>query len=88
MGFVDSCTTYIGAYRSEFLLDGTKILFILSYLRNKAGTSCAASRWAMNWKQCNFESVNGVKAVVTLVTFLEELQRAFGDSNAEQVAAA
>ncbi|CAK5263823.1 unnamed protein product [Mycena citricolor] len=88
MGFVDSCTTYIGAYQSEFLLDETKILFIFSYLRNEAGTSCAASRWAMNWKQCNFESLNGVKAGVTSATFLEELQRAFGDSNAEQVAAA
>ncbi|CAK5281453.1 unnamed protein product [Mycena citricolor] len=48
MGFVDSCTTYIGAYWSEFSQDETKILFILSYLRNEAGTSCAASRWAMN----------------------------------------
>ncbi|CAK5272205.1 unnamed protein product [Mycena citricolor] len=62
MGFVDSCTTYIGAYRSEFLLDETKILFILSYLCNETGTSCAASRWAMNWKQRNFESLNGLKA--------------------------
>ncbi|CAK5265532.1 unnamed protein product [Mycena citricolor] len=88
MGFVDSCTTYIGAYRSEFSQDETKILFILSYLRNEAGTSCAASRWAMNWKQRNFESLNGLKAGVTSATFLEELQRAFGDSNAEQVAAA
>ncbi|CAK5263011.1 unnamed protein product [Mycena citricolor] len=88
MGFVDSCTTYIGAYRSEFSQDETKILFILSYLRNEAGTSCAASRWAMNWKQRNFESLNGIKAGVTSATFLEELQRAFGDSNAEQVAAA
>ncbi|CAK5264185.1 unnamed protein product [Mycena citricolor] len=88
MGFVDSCTTYIGAYQSEFLQDKTKILFILSYLRNEAGTSCAASRWAMNWKQRNFKSLNGLKAGVTSATFLEELQRAFGDSNAEQVAAA
>ncbi|CAK5265348.1 unnamed protein product [Mycena citricolor] len=32
MGFVDSCTTYIGAYWSEFSQDETKILFILSYL--------------------------------------------------------
>ncbi|CAK5269583.1 unnamed protein product [Mycena citricolor] len=88
MGFVDSCTTYIGAYRSEFSLDETKILFILSYLHNEAGTSCAASRWVMNWKQRNFESLNGIKAGVTSATFLEELQRAFGDSNAEQVAAA
>ncbi|CAK5269502.1 unnamed protein product [Mycena citricolor] len=62
MGFVDSCTTYIGAYRSEFSQDKTKILFILS--------------------------LNGLKAGVTSATFLEELQRAFGDSNAEQVAAA
>ncbi|CAK5280780.1 unnamed protein product [Mycena citricolor] len=88
MGFVDSCTTYIGAYWSEFSQDETKILFILSYLRKEAGTSCAASRWAMNWKQHNFESLNGLKAGVTSTTFLEELQRAFGDSNAEQVAAA
>ncbi|CAK5262120.1 unnamed protein product [Mycena citricolor] len=88
IGFMDSCTTYIGAYWSEFLQDETKILFILSYLCNEAGTSCAASRWAMNWKQCNFESLNGLKAGVTSKTFLEELQRAFGDTNAEQVAAA
>ncbi|CAK5267058.1 unnamed protein product [Mycena citricolor] len=85
MGFVDSCTTYIGAYQSEFSLDETKILFILSYLRNEAGTSCAASRWVMNWKQRNFERLNGIKAGVTLATFLEELQRAFGDSNTEQL---
>ncbi|CAK5273516.1 unnamed protein product [Mycena citricolor] len=88
MGFVDSYTTYIGAYRSEFLLDETEIPFILSYLCNEAGTSCAASRWAMNWKQRNFESLNRVKAGVTSATFLEELQRAFGDTNTEQVAAA
>ncbi|CAK5277049.1 unnamed protein product [Mycena citricolor] len=88
MGFVDLCTTYIGAYWSEFLQDEIKILFILSYLRNEAGTSCAASRWTMNWKQRNFESLNGLKAGVTSMSFLEELQRAFGDSNAEQVAAA
>ncbi|CAK5283471.1 unnamed protein product [Mycena citricolor] len=88
MGFVDLCTTYIGAYWSEFSQDKTKILFILLYLRNKAGTSCAASRWAMNWKRRNFESLNGLKARVTSTTFLEELQRAFGDSNVEQVAAA
>ncbi|CAK5276854.1 unnamed protein product [Mycena citricolor] len=69
-------------------MDETKILFILSYLRNEAGTSCAASRWVMNWKQCNLESLNGVKAGVTSATFLEELQRAFGDSNMEQVTAA
>ncbi|CAK5273427.1 unnamed protein product [Mycena citricolor] len=31
MGFVDSCTTYIGAYWSEFSHNETKILFILSY---------------------------------------------------------
>ncbi|CAK5275997.1 unnamed protein product [Mycena citricolor] len=42
----------------------------------------------MNWKQRNFESLNGIKAGVTSATFLEELQSAFGDSNAEQVAAA
>ncbi|CAK5283301.1 unnamed protein product [Mycena citricolor] len=88
LGFVDACTTYIGAYRSEFSLDETKILFVLSYLRNESGTSCAASRWAMNWKQHNFEGFQGLKAGVTSKNFLEELQRAFGDSNAEQVAAA
>ncbi|CAK5268939.1 unnamed protein product [Mycena citricolor] len=88
LGFVDSCTTYIGAYRSEFSQDETKILFVLSYLRNKNGTSCAASRWAMNWKQHNFDGFQGLKAGVTSKNFLEELQRAFGDSNAEQVAAA
>ncbi|CAK5283778.1 unnamed protein product [Mycena citricolor] len=88
LGFVDACTTYIGAYRSEFSLDETKILFVLSYLRNESGTSCAASRWAMNWKQHNFEGFQGLKAGVTATSFLEELQRAFGDSNAEQVAAA
>ncbi|CAK5271389.1 unnamed protein product [Mycena citricolor] len=88
LGFVDACTTYIGAYRSEFALDKTKILFVLSYLRNETGTSCAASRWAMNWKQHNFEGFQGLKAGVTATSFLEELQRAFGDSNAEQVAAA
>ncbi|CAK5274988.1 unnamed protein product [Mycena citricolor] len=88
MGFVDSCTTYIGAYWSESLQDETKILFILSYLCNKAGTSCAASSWAMNWKQRNFEGLKGMKAGVTSTTFLEEFQMAFGDSNAEQVAAA
>ncbi|CAK5271057.1 unnamed protein product [Mycena citricolor] len=88
LGFVDACTTYIGAYQSEFSLDETKILFVLSYLRNEAGTSCAASRWAMNWKQHNFEGFQGMKAGVTATTFLEELHRAFGDSNAEQVAAA
>ncbi|CAK5280874.1 unnamed protein product [Mycena citricolor] len=88
LGFVDACTTYIGAYRLEFLLDETKILFVLSYLRNETGTSCAASRWAMNWKQHNFEGFQGMKVRVTVTSFLEELQRAFGDSNAEQVAAA
>ncbi|CAK5276588.1 unnamed protein product [Mycena citricolor] len=88
MGFVDLCTTYIGAYWSEFSLDETKILFILSYLHNKAGTSCAASRWTMNWKQHNFEGLKGMKARVTSTTFMEELQRAFGDTNVEQVAAA
>ncbi|CAK5274711.1 unnamed protein product [Mycena citricolor] len=88
LGFVDACTTYIGAYQSEFSLDETKILFVLSYLRNETGTSCAASRWAMNWKQHNSEGFQGLKAGVTSATFLEELQRAFGDSNAEQVAAA
>ncbi|CAK5270726.1 unnamed protein product [Mycena citricolor] len=88
LGFVDSCTTYIGAYRSEFSQDETKILFVLSYLRNESGTSCAASRWAMNWKQHNFDGFQGLKAGTTAKTFLEELQRAFGDSNAEQVAAA
>ncbi|CAK5262703.1 unnamed protein product [Mycena citricolor] len=88
LGFVDACTTYIGAYRSEFLLDETKILFVVSYLRNETGTSCTASRWAMNWKQHNFEGFQGLKAGVTATSFLEELQRAFGDSNAEQVAAA
>ncbi|CAK5270818.1 unnamed protein product [Mycena citricolor] len=88
LGFVDACTTYIGAYRSEFSLDETKILFVLSYLRNESGTSCAASRWAMNWKQHNFDGFQGLKAGVTATSFLEELQRAFGDSNTEQVAAA
>ncbi|CAK5279306.1 unnamed protein product [Mycena citricolor] len=88
LGFVDSCTTYIGAYQSEFSQDETKILFVLSYLRNENGTSCAASRWAMNWKQHNFDGFQGLKAGVTSKNFLEELQRAFGDSNAEQVAAA
>ncbi|CAK5268160.1 unnamed protein product [Mycena citricolor] len=88
LGFVDTCTTYIGAYRSEFSLDKTKILFILSYLRNETGTSCATSRWAMNGKQHNFKGFQGMKAGVTATSFLEELQRAFGDSNAEQVAAA
>ncbi|CAK5280807.1 unnamed protein product [Mycena citricolor] len=88
LGFVDACTTYIGAYWSEFSLDETKIFFVLSYLRNESGTSCAASRWAMNWKQHNFEGFQGLKAGVTATSFLEELQRAFGDSNAEQVAAA
>ncbi|CAK5278730.1 unnamed protein product [Mycena citricolor] len=88
LGFVDACTTYIGAYRSEFSQDETKILFVLSYLRNENGTSCAASRWAMNWKQHNFEGFQGLKAGVTSKNFLEEFQRAFGDSNAEQVAAA
>ncbi|CAK5271813.1 unnamed protein product [Mycena citricolor] len=56
MGFVDLCTAYIGVYRSEFSTDETKILFILSYLCNEAGTSCAASRWAMNWKQHNYQA--------------------------------
>ncbi|CAK5269577.1 unnamed protein product [Mycena citricolor] len=42
----------------------------------------------MNWKQHNFDSFQGLKAGVTANTFLEELQRAFGDSNAEQVATA
>ncbi|CAK5284874.1 unnamed protein product [Mycena citricolor] len=88
LGFVDACTTYIGAYRSGFTLDETKILFVLSYLRNETGTSCAASRWAMNWKQHNFDGFQGLKAGITAKTFLEELQRTFGDSNAEQVAAA
>ncbi|CAK5284860.1 unnamed protein product [Mycena citricolor] len=88
LGFVDACTTYIGAYRSEFSQDETKILFVLSYLRNENGTSCAASRWAMNWKQHNFDGFQGLKAGVTSKNFLEEFQRAFGDSNAEQVAAA
>ncbi|CAK5282657.1 unnamed protein product [Mycena citricolor] len=88
LGFVDTCTTYIGAYQLEFVLDKTKILFVLSYLRNETGTSCAASRWAMNWKQHNFDGFQGLKAGVTATSFLEELQRAFGDSNAEQVAAA
>ncbi|CAK5275858.1 unnamed protein product [Mycena citricolor] len=88
LGFVDSCTTYIGAYRSEFSQDETKILFVLSYLRNESGTSCAASRWAMIWKQHNFDGFQGLKAGTTAKTFLEELQRAFGDSNAEQVTAA
>ncbi|CAK5267476.1 unnamed protein product [Mycena citricolor] len=77
LGFVDSCTTYIGAYQSEFSQDETKILFVLSYLRNKTSTSCAASRWAMNWKQHNFDGFQGLKT-----------GRAFGDSNAEQVATA
>ncbi|CAK5262358.1 unnamed protein product, partial [Mycena citricolor] len=80
MGSVDLCTTYIGAYQSEFSQDKTKILFILSYLRNKAGTSCAASRWVMNWKQRNFKGPKGIKAGVTSMTFMEELQRAFGDT--------
>ncbi|CAK5265511.1 unnamed protein product [Mycena citricolor] len=88
LGFVDACTTYIGAYRSEFSQDETKILFVLSYLRNENGTSCTASRWAMNWKQHNFDGFQGLKAGVTSKNFLEEFQRAFGDSNAEQVAAA
>ncbi|CAK5283832.1 unnamed protein product [Mycena citricolor] len=88
LGFVDLRTTYIGAYQLEFSEDTTKILFVLSYLGNKAGTSCTTSRWAMNWKQHNFEGLKGIKAGVTSTTFLEELQRAFGDSNAEQVAAA
>ncbi|CAK5263552.1 unnamed protein product [Mycena citricolor] len=88
LGFADLRTTYIGAYCSEFLEDLTKILFVLSYLCNKAGKSCTASRWAINWKHHNSEGFQGLKAEVTMKTFLEELQRAFGDSNAEQVAVA
>ncbi|CAK5263883.1 unnamed protein product [Mycena citricolor] len=66
LGFVDSCTTYIGAYRSEFSQDETKILFVLSYLRNESGTSCAAWRWAMTWKQHNFDGFQGLKAGTTV----------------------
>ncbi|CAK5268298.1 unnamed protein product [Mycena citricolor] len=80
---------YFDGDPSKYLgFDETKILFVLSYLRNKTGTSCAASRWAMNWKQHNFDGFQGLKAGVTSKNFLEELQRAFGDSNAEQVTAA
>ncbi|CAK5271681.1 unnamed protein product [Mycena citricolor] len=76
------------AYFDEFSEDSTRILFVLSYLCNEAGTSYAALRWVMNWKQRNFERFQGLKAGVTTKDFLAELQRAFGDSNTEQVAAA
>ncbi|CAK5278591.1 unnamed protein product [Mycena citricolor] len=88
LGFVDSCTTYIGAYCLEFLENTTKIFFVLFYLCNEGSTSCAASRWAMNWKNHNFEGFQGLKKGVMAKSFLEELQRLVGESNADQAAAA
>jgi len=81
--WLDSLSTYIGAYESEFDAESKRMLFTLSLLRREDGKACPASIWARNFKRSQMRE-DAIPA--SWEEFLVELKATFQDRNVRETA--
>lgn len=79
----DALTTYIWAYKKEFVDDETKIIFTISLLGSKDGAPTPASNWVRNWRRRNIDEDVDLPSEYTFKEFCKELGKTFKDQNVQ-----
>lgn len=81
--WLDTLSTYMGAYESEFDQESKRMFFTLSLLRREDGKACPASIWARNFKRSQMRED---ARTASWNEFLTELKATFQDRNVRETA--